>query len=420
MRMKKYPDLEWSPSEKTIYNAIYAALIGVGREHLPYKPKDRKRRRRGVRMAYNNSRGLPITQRPKEADERSEPGHWEIDTVVGGTGTSPACLVTLTERMMRRVIIRKIPDRIQRSVVRALNGLERRSDNIFATTRDLIGAIRHRPTLRRLCGWETLGEVPSEATFSRAFDAFARDGRPQRIHEALLEAHYGDKLAGHVNRDSTAIHAREKAEAKPRAPRERKRGRRGRRRKDEPQTPPPDPTRLQRQLKRDLSANLADLPRACDWGCKRNSQGKTECWRGYKAHLDVIDGDIPVSFILTSASVHDSQAAIPLAQTTALRVVNLYDLADAAYDAKEIREMSARLGHVAIIDHNPRRGGKIEFAPAEAQRYKERSAVERVNSHLHDEHGGRHVRVRGPVKVAAHLAFGLMVIAAEQMLRLLG
>jgi hypothetical protein len=26
----------------------------------------------------------------------------------------------------------------------------------------------------------------------------------------------------------------------------------------------------------------------------------------------------------------------------------------------------------------------------------------------------------GPVKVAAHLAFGLLVIAAEQMLRLLG
>ena len=43
-----------------------------------------------------------------------------------------------------------------------------------------------------------------------------------------------------------------------------------------------------------------------------------------------------------------------------------------------------------------------------------------MNSHLHEEHGGRHVRVRGPVKVAAHLAFGLMVIAAEQMLRMLG
>jgi hypothetical protein len=31
------------------------------------------------------------------------------------------------------------------------------------------------------------------------------------------------------------------------------------------------------------------------------------------------------------------------------------DLIDAAYDAKEIRQMSERLGHVAIIDHNPRR-----------------------------------------------------------------
>jgi hypothetical protein len=290
----------------------------------------------------------------------------------------------------------------------------------FATTRDLIDAIRHRPALRRLCGWESLGEVPSEATFSRAFDAFARDGRPQQIHEVLIKTHCGDKLAGHVSRDATAIHAREKAEAKPKAPPKPKRGKRGRRRKDEPPAPPPDPTRLQQQLERDLQANLADLPTVCDWNGKTNSQGKTEQWRGYKAHLDVIDGDIPVSFILTSASLHDSQVAIPLAQMTADRIVSLYDLADAAYDAKEIREMSARLGHVAIIDHNPRRGEKIEFAPAEARRYHERTAVERVNSHLHEEHGGRHVRVRGPVKVAAHLAFGLLVIAAEQMLRMLG
>ena len=133
----------------------------------------------------------------------------------------------------------------------------------------------------------------------------------------------------------------------------------------------------------------------------------------------MIDGDIPVSAILTSASLHDSQAAIPLAQMSAGRIVNLYDLADAAYDAKEICAMSDRLGHVAIIDDNPGRGEKIEFPPSQAMRYKERSAAERVNSHLHDEHGGRHVRVRGPVKVAAHLAFGLVVIAAEQMLRLL-
>jgi len=146
----------------------------------------------------------------------------------------------------------------------------------FATTRDLIDAILHRPALRRLCGWETLGKVPSEATFSRAFDAFARDGRPQQIHAAMIKTHYGDKLAGHVSRDATAIHAREKAVIKPKANPEPKHGKRGRRRKDEPLPPPPDPTRLQRQLQRDLKANLADLPTACDWNGKTNSQGKRE------------------------------------------------------------------------------------------------------------------------------------------------
>lgn len=273
----------------------------------------------------------------------------------------------------------------------------------FPTTGQLIDAVRHRPLLRRLCGWETLREVPSESTFSRAFAAFAEDQLPQRIHEAMIKERYGQKIAGHISRDGTAIHAREKAMPKARKPADRS---------------PEPPTRLQRQLERSVDENLADLPRACDWGVKKNSQGKKETWRGYKLHLDVIDGDIPVSWLVSSASMHDSQAAIPLAQLSAERVTSLYDLADAAYDARDIYRMSERLGHAALIDHNPRKGEKRPFAPAEAVRYRQRSSVERVNSHLHDNHGGRHVRVRGAVKVAGHLSFGLLVIAAEQLLRL--
>ena len=285
----------------------------------------------------------------------------------------------------------------------------------FPTTRALIDAVRQRPTLRRLCGWETLGEVPSEATFSRAFAAFAADELAQQIHDATIQQRYGEKIAGHVSRDATAVEAREKAAKK---------------KPQEPSDLPAaanaaqageaaEPTRMERQLERSLEENLEDLPRECDGGTKKNSKGKRQGWRGYKLHADVIDGDIPVSWALTSASLHDSQAAIPLAQMSAERVTSLYDLADAAYDAKAIRESSARLGHVALIDHNPRRGEKREFAPAEAVRYRERSAAERVFSHLHDNHGGRHVRVRGAVKVAAHLSFGLLVIAAEQLLKLL-
>jgi len=281
----------------------------------------------------------------------------------------------------------------------------------FPTTSALIDAVRHRPTLRRLCGWETLAEIPGESTFSRAFAAFAEDQLPQRLQEAMIKEHYGDKIAGHISRDGTAIHGREKAakkEPKPVA-------------QPVEVEPPvlPEPTRLQRQLERTLEENLADLPLGCDWGTKKDSKGKKESWRGYKLHVDVIDGDIPISWLLTSASMHDSQAAIPLAQMSAERVTSLYDLGDAAYDAKEIRQMSERLGHVALIDHNPRRGEKREFAPAEAIRYRQRSSAERVNSHLHDNHGGRHVRVRGAAKVAAHLSFGLLVIAAEQLLTML-
>jgi hypothetical protein len=178
----------------------------------------------------------------------------------------------------------------------------------FATTRDLIDGVRHRPALRRLCGWESLADVPSEATFSRAFDAFAQDVLPQRIHEALIKTHYADKLAGHVSRDATAIDAREKAAHKPQKEAQSPK-KRGRRPKGQPPSPPPDPSRLERQLERGLAENLADLPTACDWGCKKNSQSKVENWRGYKLHVDTIDGDIPVSAILSSASLHDSQVA---------------------------------------------------------------------------------------------------------------
>jgi hypothetical protein len=55
----------------------------------------------------------------------------------------------------------------------------------------------------------------------------------------------------------------------------------------------------------------------------------------------VADGGVPPTAILTSASPHDSQAAIPLMQMTAERVKILYDLADPADDAPEIKNYSA-------------------------------------------------------------------------------
>lgn len=289
----------------------------------------------------------------------------------------------------------------------------------FETTKVLIEYLRGAKNLRRLCGWEMQGDIPSESTFSRAFAEYSRGSLPQKIHKAMVKMYCGEKLAGHVSRDSTAIEAREKVVKKQRdeAVSQPKR-KRGRPKQGEVVGPKP-PKRLDLQGNRSLENNLLDLPYHCSVGTKKDSRGYKMTWRGYKLHIDCIDGDIPVSALLTSASLHDSQAAIPLAQMTSERVVSLYDLMDAAYDAPQIKEFSKKLLHVPIIDPNPRRGEKTPMEPARKARFAQRSSVERVNSYLKDNHGGSHVRVKGASKVMAHLMFGLIVITANQLFGLL-
>ena len=97
---------------------------------------------------------------------------------------------------------------------------------------------------------------------------------------------------------------------------------------------------------------------------------------------------------------------------------NLYDLMDAAYCSAELREHRRSLGHVPLIDHNPRGGTKIEFAPAEAVRYNERSVAERGNARLKDEFCGNTIRVKGSAKVMGHLRFGILALSADQLMRL--
>ena len=342
------------------------------------------------------------------------------------------------------------------------------------TTRALIDRVQSDPVLRRLCGWETVRSIPSEATFSRAFAELSLHRVPERIHEALIRVTYATAVVGHISRDSTAIKGREKArkahdderrkaatralirqthhrscnrdtmladvqchcdacsepqsnalqtEVKPKR-------KRGRPRKGESVIK--EPGRLQKQRVSSLDAMLADLPRRCDVGSKKNAKGFGERWTGYKLHIDSGDGEVPISCILTSASLHDSQVAIPLSTMSGQRVDHLYELMDAAYDSKDIAEHSHFLGHVPIIDVNVRRNTALKahirteslarrhanFTDPTAERYKVRSTVERVNSSLKDTYGGRNVRVRGHAKVFCHLMFGVLAMTVEQLMRL--
>ncbi len=333
------------------------------------------------------------------------------------------------------------------------------------TTEMLIERLQSDTTLRRLCGWERAGLLPERSTFSRAFDQFSLSQLPQQVHAHLIKTHLGQQLVGHISIDSTAIEARESVSAS-RHPRSGSSNssssceelgnqldlpapasvavevvpssatpatvdssaaatetkQRGRPRKTCPAatSPPQHVKRLDLQPTRSLEQNLADLPTACDVGTKRNSKGYQQSWRGYKLHLAVNDLDIPVAGILTSASLHDSQAAIPLMQSCQEVIEHsLYDLFDAAYDAPQIDAFSRSLGHVPIIDPNPRRSSNPRtLEPHEKVRFRERSSVERVNSDLKDNWGGRFLRVTGALKVGCHLFFGLLALTAHRLVEL--
>ena len=289
----------------------------------------------------------------------------------------------------------------------------------ISTTAGLIERLAIDRALKRICGFSMWRKLPSEATFSRAFAEFAEEGLAERTHAALVKETLGEQLIGHISRDGTAIEAREKPakrektpESAPAVPKKRGRPCAGEIREVKQ-------GKLELQRGKSLTELLKELPRECDYGNKCNAQGCKNGWNGYKLHIDTTDCGVPVSALLSSASMHDSLAAMPLAMMTAERVTNCYDLMDAAYCSSVLREHSRSLGHVPLIDHNPRKGEKIEFTASEAQRYKERSQAERTNASLKDDYGGRFVRVRGNSKVMSHLMFGMLALTAHQLMRLL-
>ena len=111
---------------KTLYSYIDQGLIeGVNNESLWEKRKRHKHQKRTLRRSRKApTRRQSIEQRPEQVEQREEFGHWEIDLVVGPTG-SQAALMTLVERKTRNLIARRLPDKTHGAVRRALNGIER-------------------------------------------------------------------------------------------------------------------------------------------------------------------------------------------------------------------------------------------------------------------------------------------------------
>jgi len=272
--------------------------------------------------------------------------------------------------------------------------------------------------LKALCGFEC---IPSEATFSRYLKILSENIsmdydvlRP--MNETFFPRDEGEFII-HVCRDSTAIPARETVAKKP--PKDKgppkKRGRKKKGSQEEKEYLERDKrTVIEKQVTQPLEEALSHLNTECSWSGKRNSQGKTSFWRGYKLHLDTTDTGIPLSYVVTGANVHDSQVAIPLEKMTQLRVRHFYSLMDSGYYAGVIQNFIDDTGRVALIDP-AKRIGSVPFCPAKKHRYKIRTTVERANAHLKDWLIPKNLCIRGHKKMDFVLGCAVVALAVAQM-----
>ena len=107
-----FPDDEsMRVSHETLYTELYVQGRGSLRADL-HKALRTGRARRAPRRAAKRPRvprELLIANRPKDVDERTVPGHWEGDLVIGKNGAS--AIGTLVERTTRFVILLHLPGR---------------------------------------------------------------------------------------------------------------------------------------------------------------------------------------------------------------------------------------------------------------------------------------------------------------------
>jgi hypothetical protein len=283
-------------------------------------------------------------------------------------------------------------------------------------TCNFIERLKSDPNLRLICGFDT---VPDASSFSRIFSYLAEEGiwNPA-LDDIVKEAHKG-KVVYHSCRDSTMIPAREKAAPKADKKTEKPKKKRGRPPKNAIKLPK-EPSELEKQVLEDADVSLEKLNKNCAFGCKKNSQGKIETTKGYKLHLDVSDSGFPLTAVVTGANVHDSQLAIPMEKLTEQKVTFCYSLMDAAYDAKTIFDFILSRERVPIIDPNRRNDeNRPPLCPAQQERYKIRTVVERANSHLKDNLLPKALYVKGHTKVSFVLMASVFCLAAIKYLEFL-
>jgi IS30 family transposase len=153
-----FPDrLDMRVSHEAIYQAIYVQGRGALRRELASCLRTGRAVRRPKRRSDERRPRVPaellISERPAEVTDRSVPGHWEGDLIVGANNGS--AIGTLVERTTRFCMLLHLPER---------HGAEEVRDAITATIRTLPEALRRSMT------WDQGIELTRHAEITFATD----------------------------------------------------------------------------------------------------------------------------------------------------------------------------------------------------------------------------------------------------------
>lgn len=198
------------------------------------------------------------------------------------------------------------------------------------TIKDLVLNLKRNPVLRYCCGFDVLGSVPSESTFSRFLERLSQNQELELLfYDLVLKAKKLNIVDGeHVSIDSTKLNSYEAAKPK---------------------------------------KKIVDNGLNPNWGMKRDTNGNNIRWFGWKLHI-LCDSksELPLDIRITPASVHDGTVAIPMIEEFLQKYRSVfrpkYYAMDSGYDYEYIyKDIINKCNAIPIIAYNPRGS----FAPPE-------------------------------------------------------
>lgn len=170
---------EQIPCTKTLYNMLWRSKLPISLFDVP-QALGRKRHRKWIRK-NKRIKGRSIEERPAIANEGTEIGHWEVDTVVGHRGGREAVTFTAVEKTTRNYVAIRISGRTCDGVEEAMAylreqyGTERFSQVFKTMTAD------NGPEFERFAKFESLG---TKIYFTHPYSSWERPQNER--HNGLL------------------------------------------------------------------------------------------------------------------------------------------------------------------------------------------------------------------------------------------